>query len=227
MLTSSCRRPFTALLGATVLALVPLVATPAHAAWIPYSVNFTPATGSSGSGSFLWDDDLQQMSRFSWHFDEGRGEFLDSALNRVIYSPGSARSVGALFYHLFTDPVDYWTTTYGLVSTSQGYFTQNFWGGARGDVLGDFPPSMFAIGYRRNDQFATYEFLNLSAGRTVVASGTVSAQRIPEPHPLALLFGGLGVLALAPATRRRLTPPVEGRTIRGFCTSIRPCHERP
>ena len=173
----------------------------AHAALLNYAVTFASTSGNNGTGSFVWNDATSTMTGFNWTFADGNGVFKDSALAKTIYSPGSARSVGALFYYLFTDPKSYWASTNGLLGSSSGYFSEAFIGSS-GALTGDYPPDMFAIGYAKGASAATFEILDLSP-YTVLNAGTISASQIAEPTSLSLLAAALGGLA---ALRRRAKP---------------------
>ena len=159
--------------------------------------------GSDGSGSFVWDDASKTMTGFNWRFPEGTGAFSDAGLTKSDYT-GSARTVGQLFFNLFTDPKAFWPSTRGLTSVSKGYFTTGFFGAGQ-PVSGTFPPDMMAFGYVKNANLATFEMLDLNPTRTVVSSGNIFAvpepAAVPEPESYALVLLGLGVLA---ANRRRI-----------------------
>jgi len=192
-------RSLRALAAAAALSLA--AAGPAHALSTSYSVSFVASTGGNGSGSFVWDDVALRMTSFSWTFAEGSGSFTDAALAKTIYSPGSARSAGALLYHLLVDPLAYWTSTNGLLSASQGFFNQAFIGSS-GAVTGSLPSDMLAVGYLKGASAATYEMLDLSPTRTVLASGSFSAVPVPEPATTALWLLGLAAIGARRAERR-------------------------
>ena len=171
----------------------------AQAAPETYAVSFNSTIGDKGVGSFVWDDATLAMTDFNWTFSSGSGSFKDSALAKTIYSPGSARSVGALLFNLLTNPVAYWTSTNGLLSASAGYFSENFFGSS-GVLTGAYPPDMLGIGYKKGEAMATFEMLDLSPTRTVLSAGTISASPVPEPGSVAMLISGMAILA---AIRRR------------------------
>ena len=169
----------------------------AQAALVEYEVEFSATTGNDGTGHFFWDDATQTMTAFTWSFADGEGGFLDSALAKTIYSPGSARSVGALLYYLFTDPVTYWLSTNGLLSSSSGYFTTSFFG-SWGSVFGDFPADMFSIEYHNGDAAVTYGMYDLSPSRVLQSGGTITASAVPEPGALWLVAAAVLMLVLYP-----------------------------
>jgi len=178
---------------AAAAALSLAAAGPAQALSTTYSVSFVANSGSNGSGSFVWDDVTLRMTGFTWTFADGSGSFTDTALAKTIYSPGSARSEGALLYHLLVDPLAYWPSTNGLLSVSQGFFNQAFIGSS-GAVTGSLPSDMLAISYLKGASAATYEMLDLSPTRTVLASGSFSAVPVPEPASAALWLLGLAAI---------------------------------
>lgn len=181
------------------LALGLVFSLSAHATPETYAVSFNSTIGDKGVGSFVWDEATLTMTDFNWTFSSGSGSFKDNALAKTIYSPGSARSVGALLFNLFTNPVAYWPSTNGLLSTSAGYFSENFFGSS-GVLTGTYPPDMLGIEYKKGEATATFEMLDLSPSRTVLSAGTISASPVPEPGSVAMLISGMGILA---AIRRR------------------------
>lgn len=188
---STCRS--LTLLFKTFIALSLWTALSAQAALLSYAVSFNSTSGDNGAGSFVWNDTTSTMTGFTWQFADGSGSFKDSALAKTIYSPGSARSVGALFYALFTDPVAYWTSTNGLTSASSGYFSESFIGSS-GSLTGSYPPDMFVVGYAKGASAATFQMLDLSPTYTLLNAGTITASQIPEPATLSLLLLALGGL---------------------------------
>jgi hypothetical protein len=191
--------PLAALILKAAIVFAPAFALTAQAASQTYAVTFASATGDNGTGSFVWDDTTLKMTNFNWTFAGGSGSFSDAGLAATIYSPGSARSVGALFFNLFTDPVAYWPSTNGLLSSSSGYFNTSFI--SSGPVSGTYPPDMLSINYAKGATTATYEFLDLTPTRLVLNSGTITAAPVPEPESYAMLLAGLGLMAVL---RRRV-----------------------
>lgn len=198
------KKTLAALILKAAIVVAPAFAMSAQAATQAYTVTFASSSGDNGTGGFVWDDTTLKMTAFNWTFASGSGTFSDAGLAKEIFGPGSARSVGALIFNLLTEPVAYWPSTNGLLSTSQGFFNASF---ISGPISGTYPPDMLSINYAKGAATATFEMLDLGP-RVVLNTGTITAAAVPEPESYAMLLAGLGLVA---AMRRRAFPGQGGK----------------
>lgn len=171
---------------ATAICFAPLAA---HAVPMGYSLNFSANSGSNGTGSFTFDNDVGTITDFYWNFDGvvgGHGDLFDTTnvfgdtWGRFVFEFISQTDV-----HSAVNCISNGCGVGGPVSIGSGPL-----GATNVNLYSDYDGSV------------NYEFWG---GQATYTSGSIAirAAAVPEPSALMLFSIALGALGFALAKRPR------------------------